>query len=444
MKVFPISIVLIVLIPVLALAQTEYPEISCEDCATYFGSEGYCNPQTDTCFLREETAEQAPAKHIQPSAQPTSTTTATDSSLANLVANLQKQVAELENDYSALQTAVAQLQENAQQLPPSELENVHKEIKSVSTGLAGLQESFRSTEATLNKVVQQREVINTILTYTFLGLLGIAIIISILYSFKKKKAKTMMTAQTPDPEIVQYITKQVKAGKKYPAIKESLLNVGWDEQDIAWAYQETMKHNYKQYLQKNPESKKEAIEGLENIDKINKTKVLIAIGISILVIIGALLVLRGISAGKAVYFATEADLRMAMQETLEERVADNPFYSLLSSTRFCIQVRNGNKDASVQVEKTATSHVIAPAPKACADDPSYDVAIKFLSWNNFDDLSDDLTCNTMRSMHQNGVYVLPSRLVLPGFAKNPTIDYTQYCSVLQPCLSTAEMALVGC
>ncbi|MEK6899995.1 MAG: hypothetical protein AABX05_02615, partial [Nanoarchaeota archaeon] len=108
-----------------------------------------------------------------------------------------------------------------------------------------------------------------------------------------------------NPEIINYITNNIKQGKKFSEIKQNLLKAGWSEEDVSWAYKQTVKQNYSSFKQgsssvdqKDSKVTKKTVPGVTNDPK---KMVSIAI-VSVLLIAGVLLLLRGVSTGKAIEF----------------------------------------------------------------------------------------------------------------------------------------------
>ena len=112
----------------------------------------------------------------------------------------------------------------------------------------------------------------------------------------------------------------------------------------------------------------------------------------------------------------------------------------------CIEVQEGQKITSYVVLKIDQQTTITFTNQLCSQNPAHDASLKFNSWQSFENIADDPTCQNIRQTHgtSGGLVVLPSRFVLPGFHKNPTLDYTSYCTALAVCLSPAELAVVGC
>ena len=148
-------------------------------------------------------------------------------------------------------------------------------------------------------------------------------------------------------------------------------------------------------------------------------------------------------------FVNQEEFGKNVLQLLQNNIANNQFYPLVQSAVICVEVKDGSKTVSVRVLKTAAGHHIDLAPLPCSEDRQYNAAVKFSSWESFSHLMNDFTCRTARELHATsdgvkGVYVLPSQLVLPGFKKNPQVDYQRFCPLLKPCLTQIELAVLGC
>ncbi len=238
-------------------------DLTCEEELADFGTEFYCNPDTATCFLVEEPADAAPA--IGTTA-PSTTIAPAIGSVEQRVAILEASLTILRNDLAAinidtrdigtLRTDINRLQRQIAQIS-NDIETLSQEIGALQselspqveqalTGFVALQDDLDLTQTELNVVEEglaKEQAFTTFLTYTFFVLLAIAVALGVA-SYLLRNSRTL------DPEILEYITKYIKQGKKYPDIKRELLKAGWNEEEINWAYKETMKKNYQSYLQR--------------------------------------------------------------------------------------------------------------------------------------------------------------------------------------------------
>lgn len=453
MRTFPLVSILIVLLLLVASGLAdEATDIPCsvdEECTYYVeGEDSYCHPDEELCYL--VTAE--PAADASPNAAPAPDTEAAPAINETIIQGLQQEVLSLRSasasveqrvkaleDFSlalrgevqSVQMDVGTLRQDADSLKNSDTA-VTQEIDSLATGLAATQTDIDS----LSIDVEKERSFTKFLTGFFIFLLVLGVALAVLYMVLKKAKK--QKAPEVQPEIVQYITTHIRQGKKYPAIKEQLLKAGWAEDDIQWAYKETMRYNYHQYKQQRGEK----TAGGWSAD----TKRTASIGVvTVLLVVGIIVLLRGVITGQAIHFGTIEELDKAVADGLERNLATNAFYPIVPFVDLCVQVQDGEKSVSYHLLKTSRGDTIEPVPVPCDSDTNYDFAVKFGNWQSFDFLTNELTCPSLKqvnSLAQN-VVVLPSRYVLPGFALNPAKNPRLYCSALKSCLSEQELIVVG-
>ena len=82
-------------------------------------------------------------------------------------------------------------------------------------------------------------------------------------------------------------------------------------------------------------------------------------------------------------------------------------------------------------------------------DVTYDANFLFTNWDDFNIALRKPTCENFHNAHrfngaERGVYILPSKYILPGFRKNPFANPAPYCPVLATCLTPAELQKAGC
>jgi len=256
----------VVLLSFYALADTDtgWPctdDLACQQELGDNGDQYYCSPDTGTCFLLDAAPPApAPTPIVQPVVSATDLTTleqrvsAVETNIAALQQNLnsiisgntvtQGDLTSIKNTLDTLQQELNALQQRVSALP----QQVDTKINTVSTGLAGLQQDLNETQTQVNSIEQdlvKRKKITRFFTYTFFGLLALAATLGVMYYLNRR-------SRTIAPEIRNYITQHIQQGKKFPFIRENLRKAGWSSPDIAWAYKETMKHNYQQYAQQRP------------------------------------------------------------------------------------------------------------------------------------------------------------------------------------------------
>lgn len=300
---------LLFIIPVLA----QVPCSTDDDCIYTYGSGSYCDTAAGTCVFPEPITPSPALQPTLPSTHPASSGTATIASLQLQLNTLQASFEELrtrietlEADDVQIQSKLTQIESNMRTLSVT-LENIRStEINAVSTGLAGLQKDINVTSTQVNAIQQdiKTEVRSQILTYILVIILILAVcggIIYYLYSGKWQRPKLTK-------EALAYITERVREGKKYSHIKEKLIQAGWPEKEIEWAYKEVMRHNYNKFLGKQlvkPASASSITAAAPKVSAAalpdNRTKIIVIIGISIILILGVLFALSRTS-GQAIYF----------------------------------------------------------------------------------------------------------------------------------------------
>ncbi|MEK6901934.1 MAG: hypothetical protein AABX37_06320, partial [Nanoarchaeota archaeon] len=176
---------------------------------------------------------------------------------------------------------------------------------------------------------------------------------------------------------------------------------------------------------------------------VHQNKILVITMISLVIVIGLIFLLKGVTTGKAIHFQTAGELNTAVKAALNEKITQNEFYPVMEKANFCVQVVEGDNTVSYQIIKTKKGHTIRPAKMNCDATDMYDFAAKFTSWNAFDFYSTTLTCEAARQLHTRGVYVLPSTYILQGFLVDPELDYSDFCPMINKCLTPEELQKVG-
>lgn len=331
---------------------------------------------------------------------------------------------------TAIEEQIALVQ---QQLVVSDLaqEEQQAAVDAVATGLAVLQEEVGETKATLAGVSEeltkeQKRSRALLIVVLALIVFLVALLLSFFITGKRVKRKV-------HPEIASYITQHIQQGKKYEHIRNSLVDAGWSDGDVQWAYKETMKQNYHNYKKNSSSS-------------LDQRKVVAISVVSVLLLVAIILFVRGVSTGNAAYFNSVDSLDSAVSNHLRTSFSETPFYAALNQGTFCVQVVDGNQQVSYAIAKTEKGHVQRPAPRPCDADQRYDVAIKFLNWQSFAAVAETPTCEMFEKLNgrRKNMVILPSQLVLPGFTLNPAEDISPYCAALDLCLSPLEQARVGC
>ncbi|MBU1974057.1 MAG: hypothetical protein KKH52_01535 [Nanoarchaeota archaeon] len=282
----------------------------CLDLCSYYAytdiGDCYCDPSTTdplqlSCFLADEELVDEDNLTVDEETTPTAATVpSTDisklqaeiSTLKELIISeqgaataIKSKLSTTETELISLQTRMFTLQQQVETIEGSYAE----ELNTFSTGLAGLQQTVETTQENLSNVNQQLEEGKSTTTFLSTIVYMLLIIAAVagagFYLVKRKTASKKI-----HPHVLSYITEHIKQGKKYPHIKENLLQAGWQEEHIEDAFKQTMKKNYQDYKS----GSKLPLGGAD------KRKIYGIMGISVALVIGILFVLSG-SVGKAVF-----------------------------------------------------------------------------------------------------------------------------------------------
>ncbi len=434
----------------------EIPESVCvvdEDCASDINAEDscsagecYCSLETNTCFIRGS-AEDKTADDKVPAADKeltgTEETTKADSTVALVEEKLkllQEQSASVEDKLNNLEQVVQLLQQqitllgekldlvSSQQTQSKEV--IQKDVTGVATGLAGLQEDIGTAQKNLKTVEEDVAKIQTfklIVTIAGLILISAGILLGLQYYLKAKKT---------DPRLLQYVVKQLRQGQRYPQIHQALQRAGWGNEDIKNAFQEAARMT-SQRATAGP-------SGGTGPAGMDSKKVMLLAGFALFFIIGIILVLNGVTTGRAIYFKDAGELSAAVKENIEKNLEKNEFYSLAKQFDLCVQVEEEDNVASYRVTKTKKGDTIKEAALHCDNTNKFGFAVKFKSWEAFDLVSNSLTCSNVKTLHnKNQMYVLPSKFIEAGFKVDPAMDFSPYCSVLSKCLTAKQIQDAG-
>lgn len=322
-------------------------------------------------------------------------------------------------------------------------------LNTVSTGLAMMQENLTATQSQLAEVekeVSEKGSILNLLIYFVIAIIAAGIAIGTIY-YLHSKGTSGEGEQELTPQVHAYLTKLIRQGKKFPQIKEELLRSGWPEKEIHWAYQATIKHNYRRFAGAEKSSSAEATSAKEsssNASTSNTQKIIALVVVCVLIVGGAILLMRGVTTGKAIFFQSGTELSTSLRQSLERNIATNQFYPLIGFGNLCVQVNDGMKSASYRIIKTTSGHALREAKLPCDQNSNaYDFSVKFQDWESFKALSSALNCESLKALSKRQVVVLPSRYVLPGFTVNPAKEAAKYCPVLKECLNEVEVLATG-
>ncbi len=453
-----------------------YPCTLDDECLFLVSPDAYCNLITATCFIQEGTLQ-----NILDNVSLTTLTSTTNTTVTiDPLSSIQTRLNTLESGASLLQQQVAEVSQKVDQLNQVETrmteveskldqfnnnlqsvnyqqeqskEELRNEVNKAVTGLAVLQENLNQTQVELNQVQEdlgQKGFWLKFVSYVFLTLVVITAAIFLAYYINVKKKRESQFDAELTPSIHAYLTQQIRLGKKFPQIKDNLMQTGWTEEEARWAYKETMRHNYDKFINKSvpkeaPSAPKVKLPefNVKSLFKHDATKVLSILIVSTLLILGALLILRGVTTGKAIYVQQE-DLDNDVRSLLEKNFITSVFYEKISFADLCVQVEENGQSTSYRLLKTNLGYSLQKS-SSCDNSNGYDFAFKFTNYAGFSGLMEDLSCANIRSINlgEKKALILPSKYILPGFTLNPERNLSKFCDVLKECASAQELQQLG-
>jgi cell shape-determining protein MreD len=322
-------------------------------------------------------------------------------------------------------------------------EGLNSQVNSVATGLAVIQSNISDTTSALGQVKQdlgKNSSFLSVIAYVVFLVIAVSIaVISTYYLTHKRKMEQQFYAELT-PHIRTYLTQQIKLGKKFSQIRDELSQQKWKDEEIRWAYRETLRQNYLSYLDKS-NGKVSFLQQLEARLHYNDVfKVMAILTVSIILVVGLTFMING-NTGKA-FFANDAEqFNAQVNELLNQNIMNNSFYSLIGSVNLCVQVDDNLNTASFRMVKTSRGQLLQKAVLPCDHESNkYDFAVKFASFNQFENTLKSMNCDSLRKAR---AIVLPSRFILPGYRLNSERDASGYCTVLKLCLSDSELRGIG-
>lgn len=444
-------------------ADTEIEGSMCatdEDCITDYeaaescsAGECYCSLDIQSCFIKSaeggttaSTADSVISTATGTPPEPLDSTTTSETAVAIVeekLKQLQEQSASVEDKLKNLEQVVQLLQQqitlqgeklglvSSQQSQSKEL--IQKDVTTVATGLAGLQKDVGTAKENLETVeedVAKIQAFKLIVTIVGLILISAGILLGLQYYLKTKKV---------DSRLLQYVLKQLRAGRRYPQLHQVLSRAGWGDEDIKAAFREAGKRTAPSgIVATTAQGERIAPVGMD------PKKVMLLAGFALFFIIGIILVLKGVTTGKAIYFKDTGELSSAVKESIEKNLEKNEFYGLAKQLDLCVQVEEGENVASYRITKTKKGDIIKEAALHCDNTNKFGFAVKFKSWEAFDLASNSLSCTNIKTLHtKKQLYVLPSKFVEAGFEADPTMDFSPYCAILSKCLTAKQMQDAG-
>ena len=217
---------------------------------------------------------------------------------------LKSSVNQIESNLETLSGELTGLQQQINELS-STLGQSEQKINTIATGMAGLQQDIQTTQENLTAVKGElaQEKSFSIFLKVFLFILlaaGVAFLFAYFMTGSKRQKKLT-------PQISTYISHHIRLGNPYNLVKEHLSKAGWKEGDIQWAYRETVKRNYQNYVQQNSIGKNnQKIKTLQSFQKqkpfkdYDAKKIMVIVVVSLILMISVGLILNG-TVGKAFY-----------------------------------------------------------------------------------------------------------------------------------------------
>ncbi|GEM_PF-6736150 len=282
-------------------------------------------------------------------------------SLTLLLSQTEQKVTGLETNYNSLQQELARISGNIDLLRQEQAQlqtQMEGKVNTLATGLAGLQQNVEQTKSEITQVgndLEKKQQSTSTLLYAIIFVVIAAIAGGAVYYFtsQNKSSKKQGSSESVTSEIASYITKHIKNGKKYPHIKEKLLQAGWQEDDVEWAYQQTLKKNYQEY-KGSDKGEEKSVEGF-SLTTQQKTIVMVA-GVGLFIVVLFFLLTKGSSTGQAYnYYGGVADYEESIPlDTTATRCSTGKIFS---NQRCCYDLNTNNicDDTENFVEESAPS-----------------------------------------------------------------------------------------
>jgi hypothetical protein len=211
-----------------------------------------------------------------------------------------RRLAALETDAGRVKQQLAQIRDDLATLQNS-VDKEQRQSSSLSTGQASLQQDLVVVEKDLERVEEDlaaEQSFTSFVKYSLFLLVAIAIGLAVYYYLVRKK---MHPGHGFGNQITDFINSHIKKGRKYPYIKQALMHAGWLEQDIRKAYDSVVMHNYQKYKQSTSRGSS-PIPGQKSTKPVhNKKKITVISLIGIFVLIGAFLLIKGVT-GQAINY----------------------------------------------------------------------------------------------------------------------------------------------
>jgi hypothetical protein len=187
---------------------------------------------------------------------------------------------------------------------------------------------------------------------------------------------------TVSRQIHNFITQQIRLGKKYRQIHNELLNAGWSPEEIEWAYKETTRKNYQEFVktknlgynlmangEKNDGEKRiSARTSVQSSIVSDKNRIMIISLVTIVLIVVGVFFLSKAS-GKAIHFEKlVAGSKNAMSGEISYSIQCTPPHILsLERDTCCLDTNNNKVCDDIDREQNQTQFEITDEGKKCID-----------------------------------------------------------------------------
>lgn len=350
-------------------------------CTLIYGEGAYCDLDYDECIPPEGDLSGTPP------VTPTLTIPTAAGDLQSQINALSVKINSLQSSDINLQLKIDQLQASLNSLS-TKLEDVKKkDITTFSTGLASLQKDLENITSEVNQtqlVAQSASAKINFWNFLWIFLIVIAIFITVFYFLQRSGKIDLGNLKTffrqkpaPSRHIHNFITQQIRVGKKFSQIREELLNASWSPEEIEWAYKETTRKNYQEFLRKKTPGFSSIISTEKKVSSrpssqpsftSDKNKVMIVSLITIVLIVAGVFFLAKAS-GKAIYFEQWiAGSKNATSGEITYSVKCTPPH-ILNPERdgCCLDTNNNALCDQIEKEQNLSSFEIVDEGKDCID-----------------------------------------------------------------------------
>lgn len=276
------------------------------------------------------------------------------------VNGIESRVATLEGQMSSANTRIQELQQEdvairalISNIDIPELEN---SVGAAVAAQAALQDDVTQLQSNLEAVEQdlQAQESFTFFLKVIMVFLIIAVVGVIIFYFITKSRSSV------SPQIQDYITNQIKKGKKFTHIRQALQKSGWRLADIVNAYKQTLRRNYQNFMQ--GKSSQPA-----NHPTQHKNKIVFITIISFVVFGGIFFILSNVT-GQAIHYQENFAHDQIFECTPPHILAENGGCCLdTNNNTVCDTTEGYTKEKATVSADTCTDHNQCAGPDFCVD-----------------------------------------------------------------------------